>query len=67
MVALQDMADVTRVQELLDLIYLSRASGRADALHLEEALYYELVDLLRSPETLLRVTGRRVEVKPHLD
>lgn len=48
-----------------------------DALELEERLFLDLVDLLRSPETLLQLTGARqdmydaegdfVYVEPRLD
>lgn len=49
-----DMADPFPVAELIRYISTARECGD---LMLEQSVYYELIDLLRSPDRLLRVTG----------
>ena len=60
-IVLADAHDPRCVAELITFIYLSRGGGRGSVgdLSLEEQLYFELLDLLRSPETLLQCSGRR--------
>ncbi|RNF09504.1 putative transmembrane protein [Trypanosoma rangeli] len=48
------MADPTPVAQLIEYIELAR---ECSDLRLEQSVYFELVDLLRSPERLLRLTG----------
>lgn len=60
-VTLEELADPRPVAELVSYIYLTRSVGGDNDLVLEELLYFELLDLVRSPETLLQMTGRRVE------
>ena len=60
-VFLKQMSDPSPVAELVSYIYLSRSVGGDDDLALEEQLYLELMDMLRSPERLLRLTGERSE------
>ncbi|RNF14292.1 uncharacterized protein Tco025E_06025 [Trypanosoma conorhini] len=48
------MADPTPVAQLIAYIELARECGD---LRLEQSVYFELVDLLRSPERLLHLTG----------
>jgi hypothetical protein len=65
MTHLQDMQDPHRVDDLVESVLLCQASGRASDLELEGLLYYELIDLLRSSEALLTVTGARAEIYRH--
>ncbi|KAF8281887.1 hypothetical protein TcYC6_0007880 [Trypanosoma cruzi] len=51
---LSDMADPTPIAQLIEYITVARECGD---LPLEQSVYIELVDLLRSPERLLRLTG----------
>jgi hypothetical protein len=75
----EEMHDPSIVARLVSFIYLSRGGGRGEAtddLVLEEALFLELLDLIRSPERLLRETGlrrnaydskgRKIPIKPFL-
>ena len=75
----EEMHDPTVVAQLISYIYLSRGGGRGEAtddLVLEEALFLELLDLIRSPERLLRETGwrrnafdaagKKIPIKPFL-
>ncbi|KAJ1630221.1 hypothetical protein T492DRAFT_1004879 [Pavlovales sp. CCMP2436] len=48
------MGDTATVRELCDGVYLARAEGD---LRREHQLFIEVVTLMRSPETLLQVTG----------
>jgi hypothetical protein len=61
MTHLQDMQDPERVDDLIESILLCQASGETKDLELEGLLYFELIDLLRSSEALLNVTGARAE------
>ncbi|CUG23385.1 transmembrane protein, putative [Bodo saltans] len=59
---LEEMHDPTPLAELLSYLYMCRGGG--DDVHLadpilEEALFLELVDLLRAPDTLRAATGLR--------
>ena len=56
-IILAEMADPREVYRLLAYIAMSRGRGEWT---LERGVYRQLVDLLRSPETLLKVTGRLV-------
>ena len=58
-IALEDMEDPHRVRDLLDLIELTRMERRPEDFKLEEAMYFELLDLLRSSEALIGATGFR--------
>jgi hypothetical protein len=49
------MADPKPVSQLIEYIATARQCGD---FKLEQSLYFELIDLLRSPERLLAVTGR---------
>ncbi|KAG5491573.1 hypothetical protein JIQ42_01478 [Leishmania sp. Namibia] len=63
-VVLLQLANPEPVAELLRYLYLARSSandGQVDDLALEQLLFMELLDLLRSPERLLRLGGRRVD------
>jgi hypothetical protein len=62
---LEDMQDPHRVDDLVESILLCQASGRREDLELEALLYYELIDLLRSSEAMLTVTGSRAEAYRH--
>eukprot|EP01062_Namystynia_karyoxenos_P048034 TRINITY_DN3646_c0_g1_i1.p1 TRINITY_DN3646_c0_g1~~TRINITY_DN3646_c0_g1_i1.p1 ORF type:complete len:3654 (+),score=1121.22 TRINITY_DN3646_c0_g1_i1:79-11040(+) len=53
----QDMDNPDKIAGLIDTVHVARFDGN---LVLEERIYYTLIDLLRSPDTLLRVTGPRV-------
>lgn len=64
-IVMQQMARPHAVAELVRYIYLVRSCGSHDDLELEELLYFELLDLLRSPEHLLNKTGRRTEDYDH--
>jgi hypothetical protein len=65
-VVYEEMADTATVRELCDGVYLARAEGD---LQREHQLFSEVVTLMRSPETLLQVTGtaERSPVKPKCD
>lgn len=54
-VLLQDVANTQPLEEILQFIFLARAMNEYA---LEEQLYYELIDLLRSPQDLFARTGR---------
>jgi hypothetical protein len=56
-VVYEEMADTATVRELCDGVYLARAEGD---LRREHTLFSEVVTLMRSPETLLQVTGSSV-------
>jgi hypothetical protein len=58
---LTQMADPAPIAELLSFIYLARMMGGEEDLVLEEQLYLELLDLLRSPERVLSMTRFRVD------
>ncbi|KAG5493906.1 hypothetical protein JKF63_01738 [Porcisia hertigi] len=63
-VVLLQLANPEPVAELLRYLYLARSSannGQTGDLVLEQLLFLELLDLLRSPERLLRLGGRRVD------
>ncbi|CAJ1992481.1 Protein of unknown function (DUF3595) [Leishmania donovani] len=63
-VVLLQLANPEPVTELLRYLYLARSSandGQVGDLALEQLLFVELLDLLRSPERLLRLGGRRVD------
>ncbi|CAG9581976.1 conserved hypothetical protein [Leishmania major strain Friedlin] len=63
-VVLLQLANPEPVTELLRYLYLARSSandGQVGDLALEQLLFVELLDLLRSPERLLRLSGRRVD------
>ncbi|CAM38476.1 conserved hypothetical protein [Leishmania braziliensis MHOM/BR/75/M2904] len=63
-VVLLQLANPEPVAELLRYLYLARSSansGQVGDLVLEQLLFVELLDLLRSPERLLRLGGRRVD------
>lgn len=63
-VVLLQLANPEPVAELLRYLYLTRSSacnGEAGDLFLEQLLFLELLDLLRSPERLLALGGRRVD------
>lgn len=53
-VVYEEMVDTTTVRDLCDGVYLARGEGD---LMREHELFKEVVTLLRSPETLLQVTG----------
>ncbi|GET92224.1 hypothetical protein, conserved [Leishmania tarentolae] len=62
-VVLLQVANPEPVTELLRYLYLARSSandGQIGDLVLEQLLFLELLDLLRSPERLLELGGRRV-------
>jgi len=59
MTHMQDMEDPGRVDDLVESILLCQSSGKPSDLELESLLYFELIDLLRSSEALLDVTGAR--------
>eukprot|EP01060_Flectonema_neradi_P007318 TRINITY_DN15086_c0_g1_i1.p1 TRINITY_DN15086_c0_g1~~TRINITY_DN15086_c0_g1_i1.p1 ORF type:complete len:2532 (+),score=450.67 TRINITY_DN15086_c0_g1_i1:101-7696(+) len=54
---IQDMADPSTIARLADHVHLARSGGD---LKLEEELYCHLINILRSPETLMEITGDRV-------
>jgi piezo-type mechanosensitive ion channel component 1/2 len=63
-VVLLQLANPEPVAELLRFIYLARSSasnGQLEDLWLEQLLFLELLDLLRSPEKLLALGGRRAD------
>jgi hypothetical protein len=61
-IVLQQVAHPQPVAELVSYIYLVRSVGDPkDDLELEELLYFELLDLIRGPDTMLVRTGRRVD------
>ncbi|KEG10142.1 hypothetical protein DQ04_04121000 [Trypanosoma grayi] len=63
-VVLMQVSNPDPVAELLRYIYMARSSasnGYMESLLLEQQLFFELVDLLRSPERVLTLSGRRVE------
>ncbi|CBZ30270.1 conserved hypothetical protein [Leishmania mexicana MHOM/GT/2001/U1103] len=63
-VVLLQLANPDPVTELLRYLYLARSSandGQVGDLVMEQLLFLELLDLLRSPERLLRLGGRRVD------
>ncbi|KAK7200807.1 hypothetical protein NESM_000139100 [Novymonas esmeraldas] len=63
-VVLLQLANPEPVAELLRYLYLARSSandGQVGDLVLEQLLFLELLDLLRSPERLLKLGGRRVD------
>eukprot|EP01059_Diplonema_ambulator_P001456 TRINITY_DN11229_c0_g1_i2.p1 TRINITY_DN11229_c0_g1~~TRINITY_DN11229_c0_g1_i2.p1 ORF type:complete len:1369 (+),score=458.47 TRINITY_DN11229_c0_g1_i2:48-4154(+) len=55
-VVIQDMEDPTFISRMADHVHLARGDGN---LKLEEELYYHLINLLRSPEKVLSITGLR--------
>ncbi|KAF5219876.1 hypothetical protein ECC02_007103 [Trypanosoma cruzi] len=63
-VVLMQVANPDPIAELLRYIYMARSSainGYVDGLLLEQQLFFELVDMLRSPERVLALSGRRVD------
>jgi hypothetical protein len=61
-IVMQQIARPQPVAELISYIYLVRSVGDPkDDLELEELLYFELLDLIRGPDTMLAKTGRRVD------
>lgn len=63
-VILLQLANPEPVAELLRFIYLVRSeasNGQPGELPVEQLLFLELLDLLRSPERLLALGGRRVD------
>ncbi|RNF27020.1 uncharacterized protein Tco025E_00704 [Trypanosoma conorhini] len=62
-VVLMQVANPDPIAELLRYIYMTRSlasNGYVDSLLLEQQLFFELVDMLRSPERVLSLSGRRV-------
>ncbi|KAH9577443.1 hypothetical protein LSM04_005796 [Trypanosoma melophagium] len=60
---LMQVANPDPIAELLRYIYMARSSasnGFMGSLLLEQQLLFELVDLLRSPERVLMLSGRRI-------
>ncbi|KPA82195.1 hypothetical protein ABB37_03317 [Leptomonas pyrrhocoris] len=63
-VVLLQLANPEPVAELLRYIYLARScasNGDVGDMYLEQMLFLELLDLLRSPERLLALGGRRAD------
>eukprot|EP00388_Colpodella_angusta_P013019 GDKJ01032807.1.p1 GENE.GDKJ01032807.1~~GDKJ01032807.1.p1 ORF type:complete len:439 (-),score=15.17 GDKJ01032807.1:201-1415(-) len=63
-VVLEEVQDPQSLAIYVQYIWMSRGGGRPDRgydLILEEQLYLEMLDLLRSPEELLRKTKKRQE------
>ena len=57
---IQDMADPSFVSRLANHVHLARGEGD---LRLEQDLYCALINIIRSPEALLRLTGM---LKPYM-
>eukprot|EP01064_Diplonema_japonicum_P032387 TRINITY_DN6065_c0_g2_i1.p1 TRINITY_DN6065_c0_g2~~TRINITY_DN6065_c0_g2_i1.p1 ORF type:complete len:2680 (+),score=518.04 TRINITY_DN6065_c0_g2_i1:223-8262(+) len=55
-VVIQDMEDPSFIARMADHVHLARGEGN---FRLEEELYYHLINLLRSPEKVLSITGLR--------
>eukprot|EP00658_Telonema_sp_P-2_P052189 TRINITY_DN4037_c0_g1_i11.p1 TRINITY_DN4037_c0_g1~~TRINITY_DN4037_c0_g1_i11.p1 ORF type:complete len:312 (-),score=69.48 TRINITY_DN4037_c0_g1_i11:355-1290(-) len=63
-VVIEECHDPRCLEELITYIYLSRGGGdptKGFDLVLEEQLFFELMDLLRSPEELKRRSGNRAD------
>ena len=57
---ISEMPNPDYLINLCEGVYIARMSGKLDN---EEELYYELIDILRSPEIVKMVTGRSSKAK----